>query len=91
MKQATMVARVLKKQLKNIKPIRRPYIPTERTSQFDHIREMNNVELTDWFKKHKHFNDKIKKGDRRPFVLKMVSKLQYADNKLYSEKRFISV
>lgn len=64
--------------MKEVKPIR-PYIPTEKTSQFDGIRNMKEIELTEWFKKNRHFYDKIINGDRRPFVLKMVSKLQYAN------------
>jgi len=40
---------------------------------------MEEVELSTWYAKHKHFYDKIDKGDRRPFVLRMVSKLMYAN------------
>jgi hypothetical protein len=40
---------------------------------------MEEVELSTWYTEHKHFYDKIDKGDRRPFVLRMVSKLMYAN------------
>ena len=55
-----------------------PYIPT-KYSMFNDIRNMEEVELSTWYKEHKHFYDKINKGDRRPFVLRMVSKLTYAN------------
>ena len=57
---------------------KKPYIPT-KYSMFNDIRNMKEVELSEWYVNHKHFYDKITKGDRRPFVLKMVSKLMYAN------------
>ena len=60
------------------KKTRIPYIPTKHSS-FDNLRTMKHVELSHWYKEHKHFYDKIAKGDRRAFVLKMVSKLMYAN------------
>jgi hypothetical protein len=64
--------------VKELKPIR-PYIPTKHYSSFNELRNMKEIELSKWFKYNKHFYDKISSGDRRPFVLKMVSKLQYAN------------
>lgn len=60
------------------KAAKKPYIPT-KYSIFDDIRNMEEIELSTWYAKHKHFYDKIDKGDRRPFVLRMVSKLMYAN------------
>ena len=60
------------------KEAKKPYIPTNY-SMFDDIRNMEEVELSTWYTEHKHFYDKINKGDRRPFVLRMVSKLMYAN------------
>ena len=77
MTKETFIAKALKEATKEIKPIK-PYIPT-RNSAFDELRSMKKVELTDWFKSNRHFYDKIEDGDRRPFILKMVSKLQYAN------------
>ena len=77
MTKETFIAKVLREATKDIKPIR-PYIPT-KNSAFDELRNMNNIELSDWFNRNRHFYDKIQNGDRRPFVLKMVSKLQYAN------------
>ncbi len=57
---------------------KKPYIPT-KYSIFDDIRNMEEVELSTWYTEHKHFYNKIDKGDRRPFVLRMVSKLTYAN------------
>lgn len=58
--------------------VRTPYIATKYSS-FDHLRNMKNVELTEWFNKHAHFYDKIKNGKNESYVLKMVSKLMYAN------------
>ena len=40
---------------------------------------MEEVELSEWYAKHKHFYDKIAKGNKKLFVLRMVSKLTYAN------------
>ena len=77
MTKETFIAEALKEATKDIKRIR-PYIPTQN-SAFDELRSMKKVELTDWFNSNRHFYDKIVDGDKRPFVLKMVSKLQYAN------------
>lgn len=60
------------------KTAKKPYIPT-KYSRFDHIRNMEEVELSEWYAKHKHFYDKIAKGNKKLFVLRMVSKLMYAN------------
>ena len=77
MTKETFIAEALKEATRDIKRIR-PYIPTQN-SAFDELRNMKKVELTDWFNSNRHFYDKIVDGDKRPFVLKMVSKLQYAN------------
>ena len=77
MTKETFIAEALKEATRDIKRIR-PYIPTQN-SAFDELRSMKKVELTDWFNSNRHFYDKIVDGDKRPFVLKMVSKLQYAN------------
>ena len=82
----TFIAKLMKEAVKDIQPIK-PYIPTQRNSAFDELRYMKKVELSDWFNKHRHFYDKVKSGDKRPFVLKMVSKLQYANLLLRYGKR----
>ena len=78
MTKETFIAKALKEAIKEIEPIK-PYIPTQDSVVFDELRSMEKVELTDWFKRNRHFYDKIEDGDRRPFILKMVSKLQYAN------------
>ena len=77
MTKETFIAKALKEATKEIKPIK-PYIPTQN-SAFDELRCMKKVEITEWFNRNRHFYDKIEDGDKRPFVLKMVSKLQYAN------------
>ena len=77
MTKETFIAEALREATKEIKQIR-PYIPTQN-SAFDGLRSMKTIELSEWFNSNRHFYDKIVDGDKRPFVLKMVSKLQYAN------------